>query len=217
MLIAARYLVDRLRHPRSRADEVADLRRRLVAAGGARRSVELESAGELRRLKEQVAAAFAGVVSCGRCARGHPLPHGRYPGGHCCGTGTTAVFTDDEVAALRLSGTTPGHLVAPLGDQAGCAFRGSVGCSLDAADRPTICVRFICLELERELRARGDLRRVRGVCVALAERFDRLRSLRAAAKTDLTAEEASSAGLVRSMSPRSRKCCVSPTASRWWR
>ena len=179
VLIAARYLVDRLRHPQSRAEEVAALRRRFVVAARAPRHAEVEVAADLRRLREQLSGAFAGVLSCSRCARGHPLPHGRYPGGHCCGTGTTHVFTDEEVAALRLSGTTPRRLVTPTGDHSGCAFRGTHGCSLDVADRPNICVRYICLELERELRARGDLRSIRALCVTLAKGFDRLRDVRA--------------------------------------
>ncbi len=180
MLIAAQYLVDRLRHPRSRADEVAALRRRFAAATSAPGAFELQLAADLRRRREQLQSAFAGVRSCSHCARGHPLPHGRYPGGHCCGAGTTVVFTDDEVAALRLSGTTPGRLVAPTGDHAGCAFRGARGCTLTFVDRPNICVRYICLELERELRARGDLRAIRTLCIGLAEGFDRLRDLHAA-------------------------------------
>jgi hypothetical protein len=40
-------------------------------------------------------------------------------------------------------------------------------------------VRFICIELERELRERGDLRDIRRVAVALGSGFDRLLRLRA--------------------------------------
>lgn len=176
MLIAARYLVDRLRHPRSRADDLAALRRRLAAARSPR-PAERELAVELRALRERLALMFAGVVSCSSCARGHPTPHGRFPGGHCCGARTTLVFTDEEVEALRLSGTTPFRLVPPRGDHAGCAFRGPRGCSLAAADRPNICVRFICMELEGELRERGDLREIRAVCAQLVKGFEGLRSV----------------------------------------
>jgi hypothetical protein len=181
VLIAAAHLVDRLRHPRSRADEAALVRRRLAAARAEDASAEeRELALELRRLREALAAAFSAVESCGGCARGHPLPHGRWHGGHCCGGRTEGVFTDDEVAALGLGGTAPSHLVLPSGDHAGCAFRGPEGCSLAAADRPGICARFICRELEGELRERGDLRAIKATAAALGKAFERFRRVRAA-------------------------------------
>lgn len=184
MLIAARHLVDRLRHPRSRADELAALRRRVAAAPGANDVPEEEAmaAAELRRLRIELSAALADIESCGGCAKGHPLPHGRWSGGHCCGCRTEDVFTDDEVAALRLSGTTPGRLVPPVSDHAGCVFRGPEGCSLDPADRPNICVRYVCRELEGELRERGDLARIKALSTrigATLTRFSRLRAARA--------------------------------------
>jgi hypothetical protein len=181
VLISAQHLVDRLRHPRSRADEVAALRRRFAGAPGPERvsAGEAEAAAELIRLRRELVEALSGVASCGRCARGHPLPHGRWPGGHCCGTRTDLVFTEDEVAALRLSGTTPARLRPPEGDHAGCAFRGPASCSLDPADRPNICVRYLCRELEEELRARGDRRAVKAIAAALGEAFERFRRLRA--------------------------------------
>ena len=180
MLITVRHLVDRLRYPRSRADDVAALRRRFAGAPGPDpvSAEELALAAEMRRLREALSAALAGVVSCGGCAHGHPLPHGRWRGGHCCGTRTELVFTDDEVAALRLSGTTPARLLPPAGDVAGCAFRGPEGCSLDVADRPNICVRYVCQELQGELRERGDLREIKAIDTALTRAFERLRRLR---------------------------------------
>jgi hypothetical protein len=180
VLIAARYLVDRLRYPRARADDVVTLRRRFAAAPGPDQASaeEIALAVEMRRLREQLSSALAGVNACGGCAHGHALPHGRWRGGHCCGTRTELVFTDDEVAALRLAGTTPGRLVPPAGDVAGCAFRGPQGCSLEVADRPNICVRFLCLELQDELRERGDLREIKAIDAALKKAFERLRRLR---------------------------------------
>ena len=181
MLITVQHLLDRLRHPRSRADEVASLRRRLAGAPGPDEvsAEEIALAMEMRRLREELSLALAGVTSCGGCAHGHPLPHGRWRGGHCCGTRTALVYTDDEVAALRLSGTTPARLIPPQGDHAGCAFRGPEGCSLEVADRPGICVRFVCMELEGELRERGDLRAIKALGAALARAFERFRALRA--------------------------------------
>ena len=180
MLITAHHLIDRLRYPRGRADDVAALRRRFAAAPGPDQvsAEEIALAAEMRRLREALSAALEGVTSCSGCAHGHPLPHGRWRGGHCCGTRTELVFTDDEVAALRLSGTSPGRLVPPAGDVAGCAFRGPLGCSLDVADRPSLCVRFVCRELQGELRERGDLREIKAIDAALTKAFDRFRKLR---------------------------------------
>jgi hypothetical protein len=182
VLIAARHLVDRLRHPRSRADDVAALRRRFASAEGPGDASpgELEAALELRRLRVALVAELRGATSCAGCARGHPLPHGRWDGGHCCGGSTAGVFTDEEVAALRLSGTTPARLVPPRSDHAGCSFRGPTGCSLDPADRPSICVRYLCRGLEAELRARGELPRVRALASALGAAFGRFSRPRAA-------------------------------------
>lgn len=183
MLIAAIHLLDRLRHPRSRADEADALRRRLAAAPGPEEAspAEIEAAAELRRLREELSRALGAVSSCGRCARGHPLPNGRWDGGHCCGGRTEEIWGDDDIAALRLSGTSPRSLTLPRGDHAGCAFRGAEGCSLPVADRPNLCVRYLCLELQDELRARGDLRPIKALAAALGEamtRFSRIRAER---------------------------------------
>ncbi len=171
MLLAARHLIDRLRQPRSRADEVLAVRRRLAAQPGPSEATEaqLALATELRRLREELSSALADVSSCSRCARGHTLPHGRWNGGQCCGGSTEEIFTDDELAALRLSGTTPARLQPPRGDHAGCAFRGPEGCSLAVSDRPNLCVRYLCRELEGELRERGTLDHVKSIARELAK------------------------------------------------
>jgi hypothetical protein len=172
----------RLRHPRSRADDLALLRRRLVAAPGAGDAppAETEAALELRRLRVELSEALGTVSSCTRCAHRHPLPAGRWSGGHCCSGPTTGVFTDDEVAALRLSGTTPRSLTPPISDHAGCVFRGPTGCSIAPADRPNICVRYLCHDLTAELRERGDLARIRALAADIKRTFDRFVALRAA-------------------------------------
>ncbi len=181
MLIAARHLVDRLRQPRSRADEILAVRRRLVAQPGPSQASdeELALARELRRLREELTGALRDVQACGGCARGRSLPHGRWNGGHCCGGRTEEIFTDDELRALRLSGTTPARLVAPRTDHAGCAFRGPVGCSLEVADRPNLCVRYLCRSLEGELAERGDLADAKKLAGALGETFTRFSRTRA--------------------------------------
>lgn len=182
MLIAAHFLLDRLRHPRSRADDVVRLRRRFASAEGPSvvSADERDAAEELRRLRAQMLDALGPVTSCSRCARGHPLPHGRWEGGHCCGGTTEGVFSDEEVAVLRLSGTTPFRLAAPRSDHAGCSFRGPEGCSLPTASRPNLCVRYVCRELEAELRARGDLPAIRAIAASIVTAFQRFSRARAA-------------------------------------
>jgi hypothetical protein len=181
VLIAVRDLVRRLRGPTgSRAVEIEAVRRRIAAAMREPASDEARAlARELRELRPQVLAAFDGVRACGGCARRRSLPHGRWDGGFCCGGRTVGVFDDAEVAALALGGTRPRHLAPPAGDHAGCAFRGPDGCSLDARDRPNLCVRFACRELEAELRARGEWERVRALTRRLEATFARFVKARA--------------------------------------
>jgi hypothetical protein len=96
-----------------------------------------------------------------------------WPGGHCCSGPTRNLFTDEELAALRLSGTTPGVLRLPRGAHSGCAFRGPLGCSLEAAHRPSLCVRYTCRDLEAELGRGSSRSAVRDLQRQLAAAFDR--------------------------------------------
>jgi hypothetical protein len=188
MLIAARYLVDRMRQPRSRADEVLTLRRR-IGAEPSPEAVSVEEAAaarELAGLRQEMSQAIGAVVSCTTCAVGHPPPHGRFSGGHCCGLRTEDAFNDDEVAALRQAGTRPAALRLPRGDHAGCAFRGPLGCSLAVPNRPNLCLRYICPQLSRELGARGDLERIEAIGARLEEVYMRFIMLR---RERLDAEE----------------------------
>src|SRR5881227_3577848 len=100
MLLSARHLVDRMRHPRSRADEVLEVRRRLLAESADASDEVRALAMELARLRVELTDALgdAGVRSCSSCARGRSLPHGRWHGGTCCGGHTEDLFTDDELA-----------------------------------------------------------------------------------------------------------------------
>jgi len=174
MLIAARDLVRRLRAPAPRKAEVARLRARLAQTARERASAEeIVLASQMRALRPALADAFAGVSSCRGCARGRPLPHGRWRGGFCCGGETDGVFDDDEVAALAIGGTASRQLRSPDGELSGCAFRGPTGCSLEPVDRPNVCVRFACRELEAELRARGDWAAVRALSRQLEAAFAR--------------------------------------------
>jgi hypothetical protein len=163
VLIPAHTLLRRLRRPRDPSGEAAEVRARMRAEprwGGGVSGEERRLAREVRAVKLELSAALAGVRSCGTCARGFPPPNGYWDGGNCCGGNTLSIFDDDEIAGLRLGGTAPRRLVAPEGPQAGCAFRGATGCSLAAADRPALCVRYVCNDLARELHGRGELERI---------------------------------------------------------
>ncbi len=158
MLIPAVRLLRRVRQVPSRADELITLVGRFRAedpatAGAEERAIALE----MRALKMTISSALTRVSSCSSCATGVRRPHTAFSGGDCCGGVTADLFSDDEVAALAISGTRPRHLRAPRSEHGGCAFRGVTGCTLSAAHRPQRCVHYVCNILRRELRGRGDL------------------------------------------------------------
>lgn len=130
-------------------------------------------AEELRHLRRKMAEALHEVRACRGCAAGHPHPEGRWAGGHCCGGQTLRIFSAPEVAALKLGGTEPADWTPPHDDHAGCAFRGPTGCSLAPEDRPSICLRYICLELRAELLAREGGREVLAVAAKLRDTMER--------------------------------------------
>lgn len=138
-------------------------------------------ADELRALRREMADAIGEVHACRGCAKGHPAPAGRWDGGHCCGGDTFRVFTGDEVAALKWAGTSAADLRPPAGEHAGCAFRGPTGCSLSPEHRPTICLRYVCIELRGELRRDPRWRRISELSRAMLERFDALVAARGGA------------------------------------
>jgi hypothetical protein len=194
VLISLRHLVLRLRHPRSRADELATLAARFAVQPSAREASDEERAvaRRMRVLRRELSDAIGAVSACSRCARGHPLPNGRWDGGHCCGGGTFRVFTPDEVASLKIAGTRVNDLDPPQGDHAGCVFRGPEGCSLEPEDRPSICVRYVCPELREELRTSEDelrWRRVGELARELQRCIDRFAALRQAARDDVLPPE----------------------------
>jgi hypothetical protein len=160
MLVAAERLLIKLRQPRARADELVELRSRLRdELGSVVDAEERALARAVRARKLAVAAELHDVISCRSCATSQPAPVGHYAGGACCSGVTGKLFDDNELAALAHAGTRPRDLIPPPGHDAhaGCAFRGSGGCSLDVADRPARCVRYVCDSLRRELHARGQL------------------------------------------------------------
>ena len=177
MFVSVRHFFDRLRGPRTWADDLYDVRRRLAeqADPDVASQAEVQLALELRLLRERLVALFGTVQACARCVQPRSAS---WPGGHCCSGHTQALFTDDELAALRLAGTTTAQLKAPHASRAGCVFRGPQGCSLTAAHRPCLCVRYTCRDLQSELDRRGD----GPTCALLQEelrvRFERFVELR---------------------------------------
>jgi len=151
----ASYLWDRISGTRTRADELRDVRHRLVKQPKRNdcSAEEAQIALQLRTLREQFVFRLGDVQACSRCVRPQST---RWPGGHCCSGHTRDRFSDCELGALRLSGTTPRHMLAPRSEQAGCVFRGPRGCSLAVAHRPFLCVSYLCRDLQNELDQRGD-------------------------------------------------------------
>lgn len=180
MLIAIERLLVRVRQVPSRADELLALRGRLRAEARAQVGVEERAlALEVRALKQRASAALADTTSCHTCALGKRWPRGAHAGGDCCSGVTADLFDDDEVAALAAAGTKPRVLRAPRGDHAGCAFRGELGCTLEAEDRPMRCVHYTCMILRRELKANNALAATDAILVQLKGRMAELVALRA--------------------------------------
>lgn len=169
MFVSLQHVVDRLRHPRSRADELAALRRKLGAPGAT--AEERALAEEIQALKLALAEKTGVMKVCASCAKGCPEPGGHWDGGHCCSGDTAEIFDEHELAALALVGATAGDFTAPRGDHAGCAFRGATGCSLSVARRANLCVVYVCSEASRELHAGGRLDEVEAIAAKLQERY----------------------------------------------
>ena len=172
-------LLKRPPEPRSRADELSTLAARFRAQPSAREAgrAAVESARRLRELRAEMSAAFANVEACKSCAKARPEPHGHWSGGSCCGSRTLDLFTPTEVAALKLASVSMSDLAAPHGDHAGCAFRGETGCSLAPQHRPSLCVRYVCLELRAEVRDKPEWRRISELGAALRDESARFESL----------------------------------------
>ena len=180
MFVAIERLVIKLRQPADRAHELIALHARLRAELAATPSTE-EGANEhelaeaVLQQKRAVSAELTAVQSCRTCATGQPRPVGHYAGGACCSGVTADLFDEDELAALARAGTRVSDLVAPRTDHAGCAFRGSTGCTLALDHRPARCVHYVCDTLRRELHTRARLVTIEQ---GLAELDRRMRAFR---------------------------------------
>lgn len=164
MLVSIRQLLNR-----SRRGEVRAVRAGLTDRKGS--AEERELAGDLRALRRQIADELGPIDACRSCAHGLPAPEGRYAGGHCCSSDTHVLFSPDEASSLAMAGTRARHLATPSCEQAGCAFRGATGCSLEVEDRPNVCVMYLCTAARHELHDRGALDRAESLIAALEEDF----------------------------------------------
>lgn len=165
MFVAASRLLAKVRQPPSRKAELAALGARLrEALAGTPDAEERDLAREVHARKLAVATELHAVTSCASCAKHQPAPVGTYPGGACCSGVTADLFDDSELAMLAATGTRVRDLVPPphTDAHAGCAFRGSDGCSVDVAHRPARCVLYLCPTLRRELHAHGQLDALEG-------------------------------------------------------
>lgn len=182
MLSALLQLVELALLPRHRAEELTRVRRRLSAQPRPDQvgPLEVQLSARLRLLREAVSAATGVVAACAGCAHGSELPNGRWDGGFCCGGKTPELFSDDELAALRLAGTRPADLRCPSSDIAGCVFRGPDGCTLEPRHRPNQCVSHICHDLVQELHSKGRLEAVEDLREALDATFQHFVKVRTA-------------------------------------
>jgi hypothetical protein len=161
----------------TRATEVVRVKRRLRAETS---RAERDDARAILDLKLRLAAATGSVSSCASCAAGKPSPRGIFAGGDCCSSPTDGLFDDVESAALAQAGTRPRDLVTPRGEHAGCAFRGATGCTLATEHRPTVCVRYACDGLRRELHRLGRLDEVEQLANELRDALARFAASREA-------------------------------------
>lgn len=165
--------------PPSREAELVTLRARFRAQPEPRNAsgAAVDSAKRLMALRVEMSAAFAGADACRSCAKGRPEPHGHWPGGSCCGSRTLNLFTRTEVTALKLAGVRAADLRPPRGDHAGCAFRAERGCVLPPEQRPSICVRYVCIDLRAELRDKPEWQRISTLGAALRDESSRFEAL----------------------------------------
>ena len=177
VFIFLQYVFDCLVGSRTRADALREVRRRLVDMEGASIVSPEESASalRLRALREALSTRLGTVVACTDCVRPRSSD---WPGGHCCSGRTEELFTDDELASLKLAGTTSLHLRSPnfghsgrTDHNTGCVFRGPEGCALPPSHRPSLCVRYTCFDLQRELDRRGDSEETNRLQAAIGREF----------------------------------------------
>jgi hypothetical protein len=137
---------------------------RQVRASGRLSEHEQDLVLRLRVSRERIAAEAGDLQACAQCAACYPLPASTWAGGYCCSGRTEGLFDEIELATLGGASTRPRHLRPPRSGAAGCIFRGARGCSLPPVHRPNKCLRYLCVDAQRELHARGALEVVEALC-----------------------------------------------------
>jgi hypothetical protein len=127
---------------------------RVAALGAEDRALLEREALRLAGLRQRIGELTGAPECCRSCALRMPGGVPEFPGGFCCGGGTEGVTPWRELAAIRLAGADLAETPVTM-DHAGCIFRTREGCTLTPRDRPSMCVRYACRELARELHGRG--------------------------------------------------------------
>lgn len=174
------FFRDRLRHQSSRVRQLKTLRTRWQALDTQETwTKEQRHLGqEMRQLREQIAESLEGVHSCRECGKGCPLPEGQWDGGFCCGGRTEELFPEAELASLCAGGIKSHQPTAPRGPHAGCVFRGATGCTLSPAQRPNLCLTYMCRDLSRELATRPNAKHLLHLCDELTNTFKEFQKTR---------------------------------------
>lgn len=89
----------------------------------------------------------------------------------CC-TRVNYLFCEKDILFFKLSGRRHRWRRQAAAEK-GCRFLGSAGCVLDPAARPFICHRYICPDLEKEIKKQDP-----GIFISLSKKFKALDELR---------------------------------------
>ena len=139
---------------RALRSRVAFLRRRIARLAAGERARLESQARALDPIRERIALLTGQPACCATCAARLPDGLPSLPGGHCCSSVDGPITLCAELAVLLLAGHRPDRR-RPTGLDHGCLFRSRQGCTLAPRERPSLCVRYMCSELTREL-SRGD-------------------------------------------------------------
>jgi hypothetical protein len=146
---------------------IASVRRAVAALDPRQRAHLAGVARDLGTIRERIGSLTGEPTCCARCAARLPDPLPQFPGGHCCGSETSPITLELELAALLLGGFRPDRARVTR-VHAGCLFRTPRGCILAPRERPSLCVAYLCTDLKRELARAGSLPGVIALSDALA-------------------------------------------------
>ena len=89
----------------------------------------------------------------------------------CC-TKVNFLFCEKDILFFKLSGRRP-RWRREASKKKGCRFLGPDGCILDPKSRPFTCHRYICPDLEKEIKKQQP-----DLCIALEKKFKAIDELR---------------------------------------